>query len=253
MLKVNIQKKLTDFELKIEFEMPRGEFLGFLGASGCGKSMTLKCIAGIETPDSGRIALGERVLFDSAAGVNLPPQERKIGYLFQNYALFPQMSVWRNVFVSVNSRYEKDEKIAKTHEILERLGLENFAKCLPSQISGGQQQRVALARIIVNEPEFLLLDEPFSALDAFLKWQLAAELREVVRGIGRGAIVVSHNINEIYFLCERAAILERGSIAESGTLAEILERPREEITKKLIAFCDFGRREIDALLQTGKV
>ena len=180
MLKVKIKKQLDNICLDINFET-NDDILGMIGASGSGKSMTLKCIAGIETPDEGYIALNDRVLFDSEKDINLKPQERKIGYLFQNFALFPQMTVKKNIEVSVNKKYSKDDKQDKIRDIINLLNLTGLEKRYPYELSGGQQQRVAFARIIVNEPDFLLLDEPFSNLDAYLRWNIAKELKSIIK------------------------------------------------------------------------
>ena len=246
MLKVKIKKQLDKVLLDIDFETDE-EILGLIGASGSGKSMTLKCIAGIEKPDEGIIKLGDRVLFDSEKNINLRPQDRKIGYLFQNYALFPQMTVRKNVLVSVNKKYGKEEKIKKVDEILELLNLKDFENKLPSDISGGQQQRAAFARIIVNEPDFLLLDEPFSALDAFLKWNLAKELKNIVSKLGKKAIFVTHNINEVYYLCKKAIVLNEGKEIEQNTVSELIEHPKSDIVKNIVRYSDFSRNEIDKL------
>ena len=168
-LGVEIKKKLKEFDLDISFSAGKG-CLGILGPSGCGKSMTLKSIAGIVTPDSGRIALqyakgeaaGGRVLYDSALKINEKPQMRRVGYLFQNYALFPNMSVEENIAAGLKGM---EKKKAKVGEMIERFRLTGLEKRYPGQLSGGQQQRVALARILAYEPEALLLDEPFSAMD----------------------------------------------------------------------------------------
>ena len=165
-LKVHIHSKLKGFELKVDFET-NGKPMGILGASGCGKSMTLKCIAGIMTPDEGYIELRGKVLFDSKNKINLKPQDRKVGYLFQNYALFPNMTVAQNIAVGI--RGSKSEKTEVVTKMLHNFHLQGLEKRYPSQLSGGQQQRVALARILAYEPDALLLDEPFSALDAYLK------------------------------------------------------------------------------------
>ncbi len=162
-LSVDIEKKLGAFHLRSKFEVP-DETMALLGASGCGKSMTLKCIAGIVTPDRGRIVLGDRVLFDSEKKINLPPQQRKVGYLFQQYALFPNMSVEQNILCGIRSG-DKAEKRCVLAEKIRMFRLEGLEKKHPAQLSGGQQQRVALARILCSEPEAILLDEPFSALD----------------------------------------------------------------------------------------
>ncbi len=175
-LEVAIKKYYPDFSLDVNFYTEKG-ILGVLGASGCGKSMTLKCIAGIETPDEGKIILNARVLFDSEKKINLSPQKRNIGYLFQNYALFPHMNVEENIAVGIKIKEEKNEIIAKYLKIFH---LENLKKAYPKNLSGGQQQRVALARIFASQPDILMLDEPFSALDDFLKWQVELELAKVL-------------------------------------------------------------------------
>ena len=244
MLKVKIKKQLENILLDVDFET-NDAVLGLIGASGSGKSMTLKCIAGIERPDSGLISLDDRILFDSEKKINLKPQDRRIGYLFQNYALFPQMSVRKNVLVSVNNKYNKEEKNKKVDEILDLLNLKDFENKLPSDISGGQQQRVALARIIVNEPDFLLLDEPFSALDAFLKWNLAKELKSIVDKWGKKAIFVTHNINEVYYLCKNAIVLDKGREIEKNSVNELIENPKNNIVKNIVKYSDLSRKDID--------
>ncbi|MBQ7743751.1 MAG: ATP-binding cassette domain-containing protein [Lachnospiraceae bacterium] len=231
MLRVKIKKQLDKFLLDLNFETD-DEILGLIGASGSGKSMTLKCIAGIEKPDEGIIVLNDRTLFDSENNINLKPQERRIGYLFQNYALFPQMTVRKNILVSVNKTYDKVEKRKKVDEIIDLLGLNGLEDKFPSEISGGQQQRVAFARIIVNEPEFLLLDEPFSALDAFLKWNIAKELKGMIKSLGKKAIFVTHNINEVYYLCNNAIALSEGKEIEKNSVKELIDNPKTEIVKK---------------------
>lgn len=244
MLKVKIKKQLDNITLDVDFET-NDSVLGLIGASGSGKSMTLKCIAGIEKPDSGFISIDDRVLFDSVKKINLRPQDRKIGYLFQNYALFPQMTVKKNIYVSVNKKYDKNEKDKKINEIIELLNLKGLENKLPSEISGGQQQRVALARIIVNEPDFLLLDEPFSSLDAFLKWNLAKELKSIVYKWGKKAIFVTHNINEVYYLCKNAIVLDKGREIEKNSVNDLIENPKTNIVKNIVKYSDLSRKDID--------
>lgn len=246
MLKVKIKKQLDKVLLDVDFETD-DEILGLIGASGSGKSMTLKCIAGIEKPDVGIIKLNDRVLFDSDKKINLKPQDRKIGYLFQNFALFPQMTVKKNITVSVNKKYKNEDKIKKVEEIIEVLNLKNLENKLPNEISGGQQQRVAFARIIVNEPDFLLLDEPFSALDAFLRWNIAKELKSIIKKLNKKAIFVTHNINEVYYLCENVIVLSNGKEIEKGEVKQIIDNPQNEIVKNLVKFSDFSRSDIDKL------
>ena len=171
-LYVDIEKKCGDFLLKVKFTAEK-EVLGLLGASGCGKSMTLKCIAGIEKPDKGVIRLDDKVFFDSEHRINLPVQKRKVGYLFQDYALFPNMTVLQNIMCGA-----KDRKKAEEYAI--RFSLEGKENLYPSQLSGGQKQRAAMARMLSGEPKILMLDEPFSALDNYLKMQLERELMKVM-------------------------------------------------------------------------
>ena len=192
-LSVDIRRHLAGFDLDVSFEVADArETLALLGPSGCGKSMTLKCVAGIVTPDEGRIVLNDRVLFDSAAGVNLRPQERRVGYLFQSYALFPNMTVEQNVGVGVLGA-SREERAARVAEQVRAFRLDGLQKKRPAQLSGGQQQRVALARIMASKPELLLFDEPFSALDGYLRWQLELELTDTLREFPGGSVYVSHN------------------------------------------------------------
>ena len=173
-LYVDIEKRLGAFRLQSKFEVA-DETLALLGASGCGKSMTLKCIAGIVPPDRGRIVLNGRVLFDSEKKIDLTPQQRRVGYLFQQYALFPNMTVEQNILCGIRAG-SRSEKRSLAAEKLRMFRLEGLEKKYPAQLSGGQQQRVALARILCSEPQAILLDEPFSALDSYLKWNLELEL-----------------------------------------------------------------------------
>ena len=237
MLKLKIKKQLDSINLDISFETD-DNILGLIGASGSGKSMTLKCIAGIEMPDEGYIVLNDRVLFDSEKHINVRPQDRNIGYLFQNFALFPQMTVYKNVFVSVNKKYNKLEKKNKINKILNILNLQGLENRYPTELSGGQQQRVAFARIIVNEPDFLLLDEPFSSLDAFLKWNIAKELKNILTKINKKAIFVTHNINEVNFLCENAIVIMDGKQIEKNSIKELINNPKSDMVKRIVEFSD---------------
>ena len=193
---VDIEKTLGDFHLKVNFTAER-EVMALLGASGCGKSMTLKCIAGIVRPDKGHIELNGRVLFDSDKKIDLPPQKRKVGYLFQQYALFPHMTVEQNIRAGAHAR-PKAEREQAVREVLHAFRLEGLENNRPSQLSGGQQQRCALARILVGQPELVLLDEPFSALDAYLKWQVELELSDILKNLSCGTLFVTHNRDEVY-------------------------------------------------------
>lgn len=236
MLKVKIKKQLDKLLLDVDFEVKDG-ILGLIGASGSGKSMTLKCIAGIEKPDEGVIILNDRILFDSKKNINLKPQDRRIGYLFQNYALFPDMNVWDNVFISVNNKYTlKSEREKKVRGVLSILKLDKLDKRYPSKLSGGEKQRVALARIIVNEPNFLLLDEPFSALDSYLKHKLINDLKNIIANFDKGVIFVTHDIREIKSLCKDLIILSNGNIVESGLVNDVIAAPTSDIGKELVEY-----------------
>jgi molybdate transport system ATP-binding protein len=229
-LSVDITKKFKDFSLNVSLETA-GNRLGLLGASGCGKSMTLKCIAGIEKPDTGRIVLNDKVLFDSDKKINLIPQKRKVGYLFQNYALFPNMTVAQNIGAGIKATWKvKQPKVMEMLEMFHLSGLENR---YPPQLSGGQQQRVALARIFAYEPDVLMLDEPFSALDAFLKESLLEELLETLKMYKGDIIIVSHNRDEIYSLCEKLAIIDSGELVLAGDTEKIFSNPERLAAARL--------------------
>lgn len=229
-LLIDISKKYKDFSLQIKLET-KGKRLGLLGASGCGKSMTLKCIAGIEKPDKGRILLNDRILFDSGEKINLTPQKRKVGYLFQNYALFPNMTVARNIGCGL--KVSTPEKFLKIKTMIEMLHLEGLENRYPAQLSGGQQQRVALARILAYEPDVLMLDEPFSALDAYLKENLLEELLETLKLYKGDIIIVSHNRDEIYSLCESLAIIDNGKLVMAGDTKKIFREPQKLAAARL--------------------
>lgn len=221
-LSVDIEKKLGNFHLEVKFEA-RNEILSILGASGCGKSMTLKCIAGIEKPDKGKIVLDGITLFDSGRKINLPPQKRKVGYLFQQYALFPGMTVEQNIACGVRNKKRTDSVVK---ELICAMNLEGMEKKKPYQLSGGQQQRVALARILANEPEVLLLDEPFSALDSFLRFQVEREAHETIRRFGKTVILVSHDRDEVFRLSDSIAIMKDGIIEVIGNRKEVFHNPK---------------------------
>ena len=206
-LTVDIRKRLGSFSLDVAFTARGGEVTGLLGASGCGKSLTLKCVAGIERPDEGRIELDGRVLFDSAARIDLPHQTRQLRYMFQSYALFPNMTVEQNIAAGVRDRSARAQTTAR---LIRALWLEGQEKKYPRQLSGGQQQRAALARILANAPRALLLDEPFSALDSYLKWQVELELMDLLDQFPGPVAFVTHSRDEVRHLCRQVCVLERG-------------------------------------------
>lgn len=224
-LEVNLQKKMGNFLLKVAFTAPNGT-LGILGASGCGKSLTLRCIAGILRPDEGRIVLDDRVLFDSQKGIDLPPQKRQVGFLFQNHALFPNMTVEQNIQAGLLHRQpNKALRRQMTAQLIRQFHLTGLEKHRPHQLSGGQQQRVALARMLAARPAVTLLDEPFSALDANLKEGLQLELQTTLEQFGGPAILVSHDRDEIYRLCQNTVVMEQGKVVDFGSTKELFEAP----------------------------
>ncbi|MDO4494035.1 MAG: sulfate/molybdate ABC transporter ATP-binding protein [Clostridia bacterium] len=218
----DIEKRAGDFRLKVAFEANDNEVLALLGASGCGKSMTLKCIAGIERPDRGRIVLDGRTLFDKEKGIDLPPQERRVGYLFQQYALFPNMTVEKNIACGVRDKSQRGEKVK---EMIALMGLSGTEKLKPAQLSGGQQQRVALARILVNEPDLLLLDEPFSALDSHLRFRLEQEVRSAIARFRKTTLLVSHDRDEVFRISTHIAVMNDGHIETRGEKHAVFRAP----------------------------
>ena len=208
---VDIHKSLGAFQLDAAFTAEPGVTC-LLGASGCGKSYTLKCIAGIEKPDRGHIELDGVVLFDSEKKINLPPQQRHVGYLFQNYALFPNMTVRQNILCGLHREKDRAARERKLREVLRMMRLEGLERHKPAQLSGGQQQRVALARILVSEPKLLMLDEPFSALDAHLRDSLKVELRDMLHSFGREVLMVTHDRSEAYNMSSRIALMDHGKL-----------------------------------------
>ena len=209
MLEVQIYKKLAEFDLDISFQV-NDNILGLMGASGSGKSMTLKCIAGIEMPDQGRIVLNGCVLFDSEKKINVPIQKRNVGYMFQSYALFPNMNVYENISVGLRARKVKDVDIV-VQKVMQQFRIFELASRYPKQLSGGQRQRVALARLMAYEPDVLLLDEPFSALDEDLKEDLLRELKSELQ-ISKPVVFVSHNKEEVNELCDFKYKIKLGEI-----------------------------------------
>ncbi len=223
-LRVDIRKALGGFTLEVSFTAENG-ITSLLGASGCGKSMTLKCIAGIERPDEGRIELDGRVLFDSAARVDLPPQQRRVGYLFQNYALFPNMTLRQNILCGLKREKDRAAKEKRLREILRMMRLEGLEERKPARLSGGEQQRAALARILVSDPQILMLDEPFSALDGHLRDSLKVELRDLLERFGREVLMVTHDRSEAYNMSRAIAVMDGGRILALKPTKELFADP----------------------------
>ncbi len=222
-LHVDIKKKYKGFSLNVRFSSGPSP-LGILGASGSGKTLTLKCIAGIETPDEGRIELNGRLLYDSHGHVNVKPQQRKVGYMFQNYALFPHMTVEQNIAcVLTGGKHKKQEQTAG---LLEHFDIAGLKGRYPSQLSGGQQQRVALARILAYGPELMLLDEPFSALDAYMREKLQLDMLNLLEEEYNGGVVmVTHSRDEVYRMCDELLVIEDGEVLASGSTKQLFDAP----------------------------
>lgn len=228
---VDIHKTFPGFELDVSIEAGN-ETLGFLGGSGCGKSLTLRCIAGVETPDEGRIVVNDQTFFErtkddhSRPSIDLSPQQRKTALLFQNYQLFPNLTVADNIAAGIPRSTPKDERNALVHTELSRFGLTGLEKHYPAQISGGQQQRVALARMLAAQPDILMLDEPFSALDSHLKGVLEQNLVSLFDAFKGTILYVSHDIDEALRFCDRIAVVENGHVMEVDTGDELVHHPR---------------------------
>lgn len=222
-LEVAIEKNVPGFRLAVKFTAD-GAPLGLLGPSGSGKTMTLRAIAGLETPDRGRIVLHGRVLFDSERRIDVPARARSIGLLFQNYALFPHLTVAENIAFGLRS-LQDTERNRRVAEQIAAAHLDGLAGRYPATLSGGEQQRVALARALAIEPAALLLDEPFSALDTHLRSALERQLRETLASYRGSTLFVSHNLEEAYRVCEKLVVLANGNVAAQGPKEEIFRHP----------------------------
>ncbi|MDR0521858.1 MAG: ATP-binding cassette domain-containing protein [Planctomycetaceae bacterium] len=226
-IEVDIRKKCHHFTLTVQFQAG-SERLGILGASGCGKSMTLRCIAGVLLPDSGIIRINGKTVFDSKRRINLPPQQRKAGLLFQHYALFPNMSVRDNLRIVIKDKpFSLRTELAE--KMLQKMRLTRLADAKPAKLSGGEQQRAAMGRMLLSSPEMLMLDEPLSALDSYLHSAVETELTSVLQEFQKtkngSVIFVSHHRDEIYRLCERIIVLQEGQITADGSRDDLFYRP----------------------------
>ena len=224
MVELEIKKKYEKFRLDVAFKSEKKR-IGILGASGCGKSLTLKSIAGIERPEKGRIVIDGVTLFDAGKKIFLKPQKRKVGYLFQNYALFPNMTVEQNIGIGFTGNKEDKQKMVE--QLIHHFQLDGLEKLYPSKLSGGQQQRTALARIMAYEPDVILLDEPFSALDAYLRERMLTELMEMLSDYEGTVIMVSHSRDEIYRFSEELLVIDDGKQICYGDTKEIFDHPKK--------------------------
>jgi molybdate transport system ATP-binding protein len=224
-LRLDIDVPLRHFELRLELEVAEGETVALVGPSGAGKTTVLRAIAGAVRPRSGRIALGERALFDSARRVNLPPESRRVGYVFQEYALFPHMSVRQNVAFGGAERAD---------ELLHRFGIAHLAKARPPRLSGGERQRVGLARALASDPAVLLFDEPLSALDAHTRGQVRAELHDLLHELRLPSLLVTHDFDDATTLADRVGVIVDGRILRMGTPAELLADPGDAFVASFV-------------------
>ena len=237
-LQVEIEKKLNDKVLSVSFDTEGKQGItGILGASGCGKSMTLKCIAGIETPDRGKIVLNGRVLFDSGKKINLRVQDRHVGYLFQNYALFPNMTVEKNI--AAGFQYRPGQKMSaeeikkQTADYMELLHVTELKSSYPRKLSGGQQQRLCIARALAVKPEVLLMDEPTSALDPGSTMKVEELMNELKKNYT--VVIVTHNMQQAARISDRTAFFLLGELVEVGPTNQIFSTPRDKRTEDYIS------------------
>lgn len=230
-LHINITKNLSSFNLDVSMES-KGGIIGFLGASGSGKSMTLKCIAGIEKPSEGKIIINDKVLFDSEEKINVKTKDRKVGFLFQNYALFPHMTIKDNIEIGLG-KISKDEKNKLSSNYIKKFGLEGLESRYPWQLSGGQQQRVALARALITSPDILLLDEPFSALDNHLRASMERDLIELLKDYEGTVVFVTHDIAEAYRVCDKIIVFDGGKANSIRDKSILFESPQSLAEAKL--------------------
>jgi molybdate transport system ATP-binding protein len=233
-LRYRLASESGTFDLDVAFVLQKGINILF-GSSGAGKTTLLECIAGLATPDTGRIALRERVLFDSERSINVPPRHRNVGYVFQDLALFPHLSVEANVAYGLQGLRASDRK-QRVSTALESLGIRDLRHRRPGQLSGGERQRVALARALVTDPAILLLDEPLAALDLPVRMQIADDLRRSVQNLPIPVLYVTHSRDEVFMLGDRMLVLERGKLIAEGTPHEVMSAPRSETVAQLAGF-----------------
>jgi molybdate transport system ATP-binding protein len=237
LFEVEIKRALAGFNLDIAFSVD-GEVLGILGPSGSGKTMTLHCIAGLLKPDSGSIKLNDRVLFDTAKKINLPPKDRNVGMVFQNYALFPHLTAFENIGYGIR-HHTKAEITHRVQTLIGNMELEGLQNRYPEQLSAGQQQRVAVARALAPEPDLLLLDEPFSALDSLTKEQLEMQILDLRRFYKGNIILVTHDLAEAYRLSSRIAVYEAGKIVQCASKERLISHPINQKVARLTRFRNF--------------
>ena len=230
-LYIDITKNLSSFNLDVSMESKSG-IIGFLGSSGSGKSMTLKCIAGLEKPSKGKIVINNKVLFDSEEKINIKTRDRRVGFLFQNYALFPHMTIKDNIEIGLD-KISKVEKGKLSYNYIKKFGLEGLENRYPWQLSGGQQQRVALARALITSPDILLLDEPFSALDNHLRASMERELVDILKDYKGTVVFVTHDIAEAYRICDKIIVFDGGKAKDIRDKNALFKAPQSLAEAKL--------------------
>lgn len=240
---LNLEFRQGAFELQAELRVSAGEILVLVGPSGSGKTTCLRAIAGLVRPDRGRIEIAGRTVFDPLRGCDLPPWRRRVGLVFQDYALFPHLTVEQNLLYGLRGQPQARRRAG---EWLAALGIAELAHKKPAALSGGQQQRIALARAAVTDSDLLLLDEPFGSLDAATRRSVRSELRSFLQQAGRTAVVVSHDYLDALTLGDRIAVLEGGRLTQVGTRDEVLRRPRTPFLAALT-----GHNVLEGVLLTG--
>lgn len=221
---ISKQFQTTPVVTDVSFEVFPGEIFALLGASGCGKTTTLRLIAGFEKADSGVVTMNERVLEDKQ--VLIPPESREIGFVFQDYALFPDKTVIDNAAFGLSRKIKKNKRYKIATDILERVGIGHLKSRMPHHLSGGEQQRVALARSLVTQPKLILLDEPFSNLDAGLRQSTREEVKELLKALNISVVLVTHDQEEALSFAERVAVMHDGIIEQIGTPEEVYRKPK---------------------------
>lgn len=240
------------FLLDIDFKA-RDEMVVLFGRSGSGKTTTLRCIAGLETPDSGHIDVNGQTYYDSKSGINLQPQYRRPGYVFQNYALFPHMDVRQNIIYGLRG-WDKKDKDERLHEMLRLLHIEGLEERYPSQLSGGQKQRVALARALAPKPGILLLDEPFSALDMVVRMRLRERIKIIQKELGIPVIFITHSPEEAFSLADRVVVLHEGKIHQTGSPRDVFYSPADREVAELVGVSNiFDNAEVIGVSSSGTV
>lgn len=249
MLELSFKKSLGTFHLDLSLKVGN-ELMVLFGPSGSGKSLTLQCISGLMTPDSGIMKMNGKLYFDSQEGASLPLNKRQIGYVFQDYALFPHMTVFGNVSYGI-SKEPKQIITERVTELLSILRLEGLESRYPSELSGGQRQRVAIARALIVNPALFLLDEPFAALDHPVRSKLRVDLKRIRSRFSTPTIMVTHDLEEAFILGDRIAVMNEGKIEQVGTREEVFYRPRSKKVAKFLGIKNLFRGKVASVIEGG--